>query len=494
MEHYNEAHKFLRKINSDTTLNLEAEINKLKSISGKRYSDVLDKDGNQYVDLVQQGGGVWGVALVGYVYVLEQVGIRFFSLAGTSAGAINALAMASIAGKKRTKTEPILEALLALEMKSLIDGKKEDTIFTTWERKLISKLLKFPFYKKFILNFMQWLFCLCISFTIASMTSLLFFLPNEGRMLHFITIGIWVVTFILAYITYDRLSVLTRDGFGLNDGDVFHEWVKKALLEKQQVKNLDDLKTNFNQLPDDLYLDTTASHRTITEEKPQTPRLTIIANDVTTNNKIEFPKMWDLYFDATKEVHPADFVRASMSIPIFFETFTLDTKPNNINAWNTHLNWGTANQNCIPDKVFFVDGGSLSNFPINIFYNPNYSVPRMPTLGIRLIDKKIAKIENCKSILEFGGNIIQSMKLSSDKEFLNKNQSYNMGIGYVEIGETLSWLNFYMNEAEKEELFKIGAKAALDFLRTFDWDDYKNKRKAEQMHMVNTKLFNPNNW
>ena len=62
MEHYNEASKFLRKINSDKTLNLEEEIKKLKEVPGKRYSDVLDKDGNQYVDLVQQGGGVWGVA------------------------------------------------------------------------------------------------------------------------------------------------------------------------------------------------------------------------------------------------------------------------------------------------------------------------------------------------------------------------------------------------------------------------------------------------
>lgn len=491
MEQYNEASKFLRKINSDKTLNLEEQIRKLKA-TGKRYSDVLDKDGNQYVDLVQQGGGVWGVALVGYVYVLEQVGIRFFSLAGTSAGAINALTMAAIADNKRTKTEPIIEALLGLEMKSLIDGKKEDNVFTIWERKLISKLLKFPFYKKFIVNFIQWLLFLCLSFTMSSMVSLLFFSPNQGLALHLATVGFWLVTFIICYITYDRLSVITKEGFGLNDGDVFHNWVKKALLEKHQVKNLDDLKANFNQLPADLFLDLEEDNRDPNDEVPQTPRLTIIANDVTTNNKIEFPKMWDLYFNETKDVNPADFVRASMSIPLFFETFTLETKPDNINSWNKHLNWGTQNQDCIPEKIFFVDGGSLSNFPINIFSNPNYSIPRMPTFGIRLVDKKRPKIVGCDSILDFCGNILQSMKLSSDKEFLNKNQSYNLGIGYVEIGETLSWLNFYMNDTEKEELFKIGAKAALEFLAGFDWKDYKEKRKFEQAIMK--KNSNPNNW
>lgn len=33
---------------------------------GKRYSDIEDSNGNQYVDLVQEGGGVLGIALVGY--------------------------------------------------------------------------------------------------------------------------------------------------------------------------------------------------------------------------------------------------------------------------------------------------------------------------------------------------------------------------------------------------------------------------------------------
>jgi NTE family protein len=43
-------------------------------------SDVLDAHGNQFVDLVQKGGGVLGIALVGYTYILEQMGIRFLRL------------------------------------------------------------------------------------------------------------------------------------------------------------------------------------------------------------------------------------------------------------------------------------------------------------------------------------------------------------------------------------------------------------------------------
>lgn len=66
-----------------------------KDIANQPFSDVLDDEGHQYIDLVQEGGGVLGIALLGYTYVLEQIGIRFFSLAGTSAGAINTLLLVS---------------------------------------------------------------------------------------------------------------------------------------------------------------------------------------------------------------------------------------------------------------------------------------------------------------------------------------------------------------------------------------------------------------
>ncbi|HEX8357472.1 MAG TPA: hypothetical protein VF610_08680, partial [Segetibacter sp.] len=50
-------------------------------------SDIIDGDGNQYVNLVQKGGGVLGIALVGYTFILEAAGVRFMRMAGTSAGA-----------------------------------------------------------------------------------------------------------------------------------------------------------------------------------------------------------------------------------------------------------------------------------------------------------------------------------------------------------------------------------------------------------------------
>ena len=44
-------------------------------------SDVLDGQGNQYVNLVQKEEGVLGVALVGYTYILEKKWAFVFTFA-----------------------------------------------------------------------------------------------------------------------------------------------------------------------------------------------------------------------------------------------------------------------------------------------------------------------------------------------------------------------------------------------------------------------------
>ena len=108
----------------------------LKNIpKDKFYSDVVDDEGNQYVDLVQEGGGVLGIALVGYTYVLEKAGIRFFSLAGTSAGAINTVMMASLGEIQEAKSEKILDILSKQNLFDFVDG-----ILAV--RKIINRIIK----------------------------------------------------------------------------------------------------------------------------------------------------------------------------------------------------------------------------------------------------------------------------------------------------------------------------------------------------------------
>lgn len=91
-------------------------------LEGKIFSDVIDSEGNQYVDLVQEGGGVLGIALVGYTYILEKAGIRFYGLAGTSAGSINTLLMAGVGKPGEATSEKIIDIIGDKNFFDFVDG------------------------------------------------------------------------------------------------------------------------------------------------------------------------------------------------------------------------------------------------------------------------------------------------------------------------------------------------------------------------------------
>ena len=97
-------------------------LNEAVNLKGKVFSDIIDDEGLQYVDLVQEGGGVLGIALVGYTYVLEEAGIRFFHLAGTSAGAINTLVMGGTGKIDEAKSGLILQVLADQNLFDFVDG------------------------------------------------------------------------------------------------------------------------------------------------------------------------------------------------------------------------------------------------------------------------------------------------------------------------------------------------------------------------------------
>jgi NTE family protein len=109
--------------NTETIQQLLESI-KVKGLDKKVYSDIVDEDGSQYVDLVQEGDGVFGIALVGNSYIMEKAGIRFFSLAGTSAGAINTIMMAGLSKTGDPVSEKILDILGQQNLFDFVDGSK----------------------------------------------------------------------------------------------------------------------------------------------------------------------------------------------------------------------------------------------------------------------------------------------------------------------------------------------------------------------------------
>jgi NTE family protein len=183
--------------------------------------------------------------------------------------------------------------------------------------------------------------------------------------------------------------------------------------------------------------------------------------------------MAKLYWANPEKENPAKFVRASMSIPYFFSPLRIKNIPHGPEA---KKNWEElAGFNGVPPKeIFFVDGGLLSNFPIDIFHNFN-RIPRMPTFGVKLGEdrNKINKIANPTNLF---GAMFTSLRHLHDYDFILRNPDYKLLIERIDIGAH-DWLNFAITDSAKLDLFSRGAKAAERFLRKFDWPEYKKIRE-----------------
>jgi NTE family protein len=417
-------------------------------------SDIVDSptDGqppHQYVDLVMEGGGMLGIALVGCVYALEQAGIRFLRLGGTSAGSINALLMAAAGPRQEASTTWIIEQLANKNFYDFVDGDADAKAFT-------NDLLQ----------------------------------PTDSQQ-H--GIGTWLHGLRgKAKMFRDALQVVDnmRDDKGLHHGDAFRQWLQ-MLLNQKGINSISKLVALRRQLPpqgllrrpDPLY----GRPEAAAYNPDDLGRIAIVAADITTQTKVIFPEMAPLYWREWKTVHPADMVRASMSVPLFFEPYTLSSLPGGgssdssnpyVAAWNALGYTGE-----IPESVLFVDGGIMSNFPIDLFHD-NTQVPAAPTFGIKLGVDRAAK-RNTDSLPKYLGAIFDAARTQYDFDFIHRNSDYRHLVHCLNV-DGFNWLDFRMPDTEKLELFAVGVRGAVEFLLNFDWKGYKKLRaaKVEVVHQA----------
>lgn len=408
----------------DFTQNAEviAQIEQIRSFcQGKRFSDVMDDEGLQYVDLVMEGGGVLGLALVGYTYALEQAGIRFRSTAGTSAGAINALLIQAMGAPNHPRSARMVAVVADMPMDSFQDG--------GWDgRVAVSGWLNGSFIKK-----------------LASV-------------------------FLLDDLFFRQ---------GINPGHEFLNWMSNV-LKQHDVGNWQRLKAQMQQpvpgiaVHHDSDSDQDQNLQLIEPISPErwAPQLKIITAELSTTTKITLPEPdGALFYHAIEAADPAEFVRASMSVPLFFEPYRKTDIPKAAmaDAWSER-----GYQGCVPDEAVFVDGGVISNFPISAFHTSN-RMPRMPTFGIKLGVEREAP-QKINSLMHFLGATVNIMRSDADEEFIRANPDYKHVVKAIPTGEH-HWLNFKMSDAEKVDLFIRGVKAASEFLQTFDWAQYKETRR-----------------
>ena len=437
-------------------------------------SDTLDGEGHQYVNLVQKGGGVLGVALVGYTYILEQAGIRFLRMAGTSAGAINTAMMTVIGKKQDAKSEKVLQYLCDLDFFALVDGHP----FARWF------IRNFITHKSFAAKLSGWLTRIFASFGLLIFLDILFL----GLGNHYVWASVAArVTFVLTgfnllligamlfYVKY-LVSRLRNCGYGINPGKFFYDWTKQRMAEND-VRTVSEMNAKAS-----------ADIPGLRVRKPETQSteglkgdVTFITAELVTQNKVEFPKMCNLFRVNPDDLHPARFVRASMSIPVFFESHIINDIPQDKvkDAWKLHF----GSDDNIPDTARFVDGGMLSNFPVNIFYNPKVLEPRIPTFGVDLDDTN-PEADNDDNVYTwtlggYMGRMFNTIRYYYDKDFLIKNSVFKKGIGVIKLSE-FNWLNFFLTDEDKIKMFIRGAESATEFLLGFNWPQYQEDRIAMQ--------------
>ena len=189
-------------------------------------------------------------------------------------------------------------------------------------------------------------------------------------------------------------------------------------------------------------------------------RLVVTVADVTLGQLIRLP--WDyerVYGLDPDEQSVADAVRASTSIPFFFHPASLTSADGRTST--------------------LVDGGLLSNFPIDSLDRTDGAKPRWPTFGVTLLPNLPADNEQVipalrplhllgpPTLLE---QVVTTILVGRDQAYLNQPwvSGRTIRIDTSEVGV----LDFDLSQAQKRLLYDKGERAGMDFLSTWNWSNY----------------------
>lgn len=237
-------------------------------------------------------------------------------------------------------------------------------------------------------------------------------------------------------------SVAILRGTGIYKGDYAHGWVRDQLASLG-VSTFGDLAIDDDDLPPE-----------------RRYRLVVTVSDVTTGQLIRLP--WDYrraYGLDPNEQSVADAVRASMSIPFFFRPVELTSAAGRTST--------------------LVDGGLLSNFPIDTLDRHDGKAPRWPSFGVTVLpnlpdgnDKVIPALAPLRMLgpAHLLEDVITTVLVGRDQAYLNQPW---VAARAIRVDSTdVGFLDFDISDRDAEALYAKGYSAAQKFLTTWDWADY----------------------
>ena len=228
-------------------------------------------------------------------------------------------------------------------------------------------------------------------------------------------------------------------------GDFAHDWIRSE-LKNLGVVTFGDLALDDDELlPERRY------------------KVAVTVADITAAQLVRLP--WDyrrLYGLDPDEQPVANAVRASMAIPFFYPPVAVT--------------------NTMGLSSCLVDGGVLSNFPIDSLDRTDGRPPRWPTFGITVMPRLAEGIDQVFPALRPLRFLKQSALLQS--------LFTTMMVGHDQAQLSLPWvkcrtigvastdvsvLDFGISRDRLEELYGRGYAAARDFLTTWDWPAYLDR-------------------
>jgi NTE family protein len=251
-------------------------------------------------------------------------------------------------------------------------------------------------------------------------------------------------------------AVKLIDHMGLFSGDYLAEWMTPILIDLK-VTTFGDLR-----ITDDPGM-------SLPPEKQY--RVVVHASDITRGDLVRLPWDYDFYGLDRDDEPVIGAVRASMSIPFFFQPVRV--KANTADVDVPAPGGGTTTEHYDGGSVTWVDGGMLANFPINAFDRIDGKPPRWPTIGIKLSAQPLefATTHSAASTVGEAVRCLHTMLNEWDRYAVTEDTAARTifvdNVVTADDGQTkvaIKATDFGLSAQEQQELFLNGARAATDFV------------------------------
>jgi len=214
---------------------------------------------------------------------------------------------------------------------------------------------------------------------------------------------------------------------GIYKGDFFHQWIKDQLASKD--------KHTFGDLR--IHLDPAIPNN-------ESYKLVVMASDVNQGQLVKLPWSFSDPKHPRDEQPIADAVRASMSIPFFYRPYSLNVFPNGPSV--------------------LVDGGMLSNFPVDTFDPAEGTPAGPPTTGLKLSARQPPDFVEHKvsGDISLAMAMLGTMQSWNDQMHLDDPKIIDRTIFIDTFGVNAT--DFGITPAVQDKLYQNGRKAALTWL------------------------------